>query len=509
MLHLNLISAVDESAQNWCEQHLLRELMSEDLLFAKISEPEMTVINLTITSVILWEKWTSRCSQNSVTSGRMNGEIMRNLRRKATYNKVREETKCWGDYKKLPEEIPDIPLIRMMLLGAVFAVQTSRTVAFETNERGMAKISEMMDPCFIGRNVAVLQGKQFVCMDEKTRRRMNNAATPKVKVMHGGEEDQSAGRLVVPNYTDGSRNDEQGPSCSRKDQKRDDEQGGNRRWEERMQQDQDQAEGEDDKVSTGGMSSLDFNFLSVFEDCTETAGGTNETAEEGTSTLQPASAFIKLDQNLPESSSPGNSINVEKKILMESPRRRRIEGTVRVLFLGTLPQEEWEVYHIDRKIRTGCNMDRVAFIDEVWTVVQGYGTQSMLRTGLTIPMMREILDKLDEREGSLSELLIDSAFDESEAGSPIKTTPQEDKDKVVCLPRTRKETMRSKIVIDKTNDMKVKLGCKVTLTKTGEAKVDSEISIKDEGAIEIYLETMMQDKKHTARSYPRLGTRMR
>ena len=45
VLHLNLISAVDGRALNWCEQHVLRELMSEDLLFAKISEPEMTVVN--------------------------------------------------------------------------------------------------------------------------------------------------------------------------------------------------------------------------------------------------------------------------------------------------------------------------------------------------------------------------------------------------------------------------------------------------------------------------------
>ena len=45
VLHLNLISAVDGSALNWCEQHVLRELTSKDLLFAKMSEPEMTVIN--------------------------------------------------------------------------------------------------------------------------------------------------------------------------------------------------------------------------------------------------------------------------------------------------------------------------------------------------------------------------------------------------------------------------------------------------------------------------------
>ena len=45
VLHLNHISAVDGSGLDWCEQHALRKKMSEDLLFAKKSEPEMTVIN--------------------------------------------------------------------------------------------------------------------------------------------------------------------------------------------------------------------------------------------------------------------------------------------------------------------------------------------------------------------------------------------------------------------------------------------------------------------------------
>ena len=38
--------------------------------------------------------------------------------------------------------------------------------------------------------------------------------------------------------------------------------------------------------------------------------------------------------------------------------------------------------------------------------------------------------------------------------------------------------MRSKMVIDKINEMKMKLGSKVILRKTGKANVDSEISIK-------------------------------
>ena len=101
----------------------------------------------------------------------------------------------------------------------------------------------------------------------------------------------------------------------------------------------------------------------------------------------------------------------KKKLLMESPRRRRIEGTARKPLLGTLPKEEWEVHYKDHEKRTGCNKDRVAFMEELWTVVQCYGIQSMLKTGLNRPLMREILDKLDEFEGRLSEFLIDSATD--------------------------------------------------------------------------------------------------
>ena len=117
-------------------------------------------------------------------------------------------------------------------------------------------------------------------------------------------------------------------------------------------------------------------------------------------------------------------------------------------------------------------------MEEVWTVDQSYGTQSILKLGLHRPLMREALDKLDDCEGRLSELLIDLATDESEANSPIKMTPQEDKGEVVYLSRTRKGTIRSKLVIDKINEMKMKLGSKLTSRKAGKTKVDSEILMK-------------------------------
>ena len=249
----------------------------------------------------------------------------------------------------------------------------------------------------------------------------------------------------------------------------DDGQGGSRQTEEPMQQDACQAGGEDDRASTGGVSSLDSNIFSDLENNADTLE-TNEPANEGVSTLEPPSAFMEMKRNLRESSSPCNSRNNEQRILMESPRRRRIEGSARVPFLGTLPEEEWEVHHRDHESRTGCRLDSVAFMEEVWTVVQSYGTQSIL--------MREVLDKFYECEGRLSELLIDSATDESEANSPIKMTPQDNKGEAVYLSRTRKGTMRSKLVIDKINEMKMKLGSRVMPRRVGKTKVDSEISIK-------------------------------
>ena len=187
---------------------------------------------------------------------------------------------------------------------------------------------------------------------------------------------------------------------------------------------------------------------------------------------------METSRNLPESGSPSNSKDTEQILLMESPRRRRLEGAARVPFLGTLPEKEWEVHHRDHENRTGCRLERVAFMEEVRTVVQSYVTQSILKLGLNRPLMREVLDKLDECEGRLNELLLDSVTDESETNSPIKMTPQEDKGEVVYLSRTRKGTMRSKLVTDKINEMKMKLSSKVTLRKAVRTKVDSEISMK-------------------------------
>ena len=106
-----------------------------------------------------------------------------------------------------------------------------------------------------------------------------------IKVKHG-EEDKSAGKLVIPKFPDGIGSEKQGPSGSVNNQKRDDKEGEDQRQSEEPVH-PGKAGKDDDKASTGGTSSLDFNFLQDFEAETRTIEGTTEPAVDETFTLEP------------------------------------------------------------------------------------------------------------------------------------------------------------------------------------------------------------------------------
>ena len=108
--------------------------------------------------------------------------------------------------------------------------------------------------------------------------------------------------------------EEQGPLGSRRNRERGEKEGEDCQPEEAMEQDSDQAGKDDDKASTGGLSSLDFNFLDDYEVGAEMLDGTTEPAEDGTSTLEPPSAFMNPSCDLRGSSSPGKFKITEMKI---------------------------------------------------------------------------------------------------------------------------------------------------------------------------------------------------
>ena len=83
-----------------------------------------------------------------------------------------------------------------------------------------------------------------------------------------------------------------------------------------------------------------------------------------------------------------------QRLLHESPRRRKIEESMRVSFLSTLPEEEWEIYQSELESKTGATWSRVNFIERSWDVIRRYGTQSIMKVGLNQPIMREVLEKI-------------------------------------------------------------------------------------------------------------------
>ena len=84
-----------------------------------------------------------------------------------------------------------------------------------------------------------------------------------------------------------------------------------------------QAGKDEDKVSVGGSSILDFNFVVKNKEGTETLAGMTEPAEDENSMLEPPSAFMNTAHKLPESGSPGNIETTRKELLTEFPRRRK------------------------------------------------------------------------------------------------------------------------------------------------------------------------------------------
>ena len=202
----------------------------------------------------------------------------------------------------------------------------------------------------------------------QTRTLMAPFGYEEIEIVYGVEEDKPSGRLVMLKFLEGARSEDQGPSKSKEKSEVNDGPGGSRQSKESMQQDPDQAEKEDDKSSTGGVSSLDFNFLSDFENGADTLE-TTEPADKGTSTLEPSSPSMEKNRISKRAALRAILKTMNKDSSYNHQGQEEEKALPEYLSLGTLPKEEWEVHQRDHENRTGCRLDRVAFMVDVWTVV--------------------------------------------------------------------------------------------------------------------------------------------
>ena len=100
-----------------------------------------------------------------------------------------------------------------------------------------------------------------------------------------------------------------------------------------------------------------------------------------------------------------------QRLLYESPRRRKIEESMRVSFLSPLPEEEWERYQSELESKTGAIWNRVNFMEKSWDVIRRYGTQSMMKVVLNQSILREVLEKI--MNSTESDVLTESVTEDS------------------------------------------------------------------------------------------------
>ena len=197
-----------------------------------------------------------------------------------------------------------------------------------------------------------------------------------------------AGNLTVPARPESGMDMRQGPSGPKTKPDTNDE--------ERMDQDDDRMEGKGEKSGELDLGALERDLLE-YQFSEDDAGEV-----DGNLLLMTPSSFMSPTKEAPASLSPVEPISLAmdyrkrdlQKLLHVSPRRRKIEENMKVSFLSTLPEEEWERYQSELERETGVTWNRVTFMERTWDVIRRCGTQSIMKVGLNQPIKREVLEKI-------------------------------------------------------------------------------------------------------------------
>ena len=453
VLYVNLVSVVDCSVLNWVEQSELRRLASDDRLFGRIAEPGWVLMDFNnhfkcrmgredLSHIQFNPKlWNLRPVVKDT------GEAVRVPQLPGAYTHAKKNQQTWlPGSRPLPDQCPRYPPIRRMFLGVTSPIIAPRIGAARDAEKRMLKWSEVMDPRFISWNAAAAHTFDFSFPDAWSRKKIkalpsrrpevsaetwNEVYSPtddlsrlkwsgEVKVVmlevaresrggsyitiedlapHGEDSVEflvndelfyHAGDMTVPARPDSGIDSRQGPSGPRPKPDADDV--------ELMDQDDN-----DDETGSKTEKPGETDLGALERDLLEYRFSEDDDGEvDGSLLLMAPSSFMSPRKEASADLSPMDPISQARecrsrdpqRLLHESPRRRKIEEPMKISFLSTLPEEEWERYQMELEGKTGATWSRVNFMEKSWDVIQRYGTQSIMKVGLNQPIMREVLEKI-------------------------------------------------------------------------------------------------------------------
>ena len=159
--HMSLISVLDGTTLNWCQQEVLRTQMSNTVLFGKVKDPELVVYSFRGQLQCRMggkregpiETYPKFWNLNPLTA---NGrEILRIPAWTKSFELVKKELEAILEKEVLPASIPEFPIVRRITLGMNSSLVVPSLYARTATEEQQKEFTDGWDPLFIGYTAAV------------------------------------------------------------------------------------------------------------------------------------------------------------------------------------------------------------------------------------------------------------------------------------------------------------------------------------------------------------------
>ena len=158
---MSLISVLDATTLNWCQQEVLRAQMSNTVLFGKVKDPELVVYSFRGQLQCRMggkregpiETYPKFWNLNPLTADGQ--EILRIPAWTKSFELVKKELEAILEKEALPASIPEFPIVRRMTLGMNSSLVIPSLYARTTTEEQQKEFTDGWDPLFIGYTAAV------------------------------------------------------------------------------------------------------------------------------------------------------------------------------------------------------------------------------------------------------------------------------------------------------------------------------------------------------------------
>ena len=159
--HLSLISVLDGTTLNWCQQEVLRAQMSNTILFGKVKDRELMVYNFRGQLQCRMggkrkgpiETYPKFWNLNPLTASGQ--EVLRIPAWKKSFELVKRELDAILEKEILPSTIPEFPTVRRMTLGMNSPLVVPSLFARAAAEGQQREFTDGWDPLFIDYTAAV------------------------------------------------------------------------------------------------------------------------------------------------------------------------------------------------------------------------------------------------------------------------------------------------------------------------------------------------------------------